>query len=218
MKRMDMYRNAFLMMMVFSLLVGCRTSAKSTAEGGLEMAQTGKDSCMATSGRLSADETLAGQTGIYQLTLVEVVNGNDSRSVRGTLRLRKQPQGLESLGSASTPLYGFTDVDIKAVGAYRVGSLASEDPQAPGVLVLEGNYAGEKSILLRLGSIANQRDLRRYDGTYAVLEVGEITTNGFAGNWRSGISGSRIEGYFCAMEVFRKRCRWLQWITPDSMR
>ena len=188
--------------MALTMLVGCWTSGKPTAQDGPEMARIGKDSCMATSGRLSADETLVGRSGNYQLTLVEVVNGNDSRSVRGKLTLRKQPQGLESPGSASTPLYGFTDVDIKAVGAYRVGSLASQDPQAPGALVLEGNYAGERSILLRLGSIANQRDLRRYDGAYAVLEVGEISTNGFAGNWRSGKSGSRIEGYFSAMEVF----------------
>ena len=218
MKSMILYKNALMTMMALTMLAGCWTSAKSTAEGGPEMAQTGKDSCMATSRSLSADESLAGRRGNYQLTLVEVVNGKDSRSVRGTLTLRKQPQGLESLGSASTPLYGFTDVDIKVVGAYRVGSLVSEDPQAPGVLVLEGNYSGERSILLRLGSIANRRDLKRYDGAYAVLEVGEITTNGFAGNWRSGKSGSRIEGYFCAMEVFRKRCRWSQWISPDSMR
>ena len=217
MKNMVLYKSAFPTIIALTMLVGCWTSGNPTAQDGAEMARIGKDSCMATSGRLSADETLAGRSGDYQLTLVELVNGNDSRSVRGTLTLRKQPQGLESLGSASTPLYGFTDVDIKAVGAYRVGSLVSKDPQAPGVLVLEGNYAGEKSILLRLGSIANQRDLRRYDGAYAVLEVGEITTNGFAGNWRSGISGSRIEGYFCAMEVFRKRCRWSQWIAPDSM-
>ena len=156
---------------------------------------------MATSGRLSADETLAGRSGNYQLTLVEVVNGNDSRSVRGKLTLRKQPQGLESPGSASTPLYGFTDVDIKAVGAYRVGSLASQDPQAPGVLVLEGNYTGERSILLRLGSTANQRDLIRYDGAYTVLEVHEISAEGFAGSWRSATFKSGTKGYFCATKA-----------------
>ena len=132
--------------------------------------------------------------------------------------LRKQPEGLESLGSASAPLYGFTDVDIKAVGAYRVGSLASEDPQAPGVLVLEGNYAGERSILLRLGSIANQRDLRRYDGAYTVLEVqvksppvvlpatGEVANPDLVSKATSA-----------QWKYSSKRCRWSQWISPDSM-
>ena len=66
--------------------------------------------CMPTSGHLHAKVTLSDRAGQYQLTLVEVVNGTDARSAQGTLTLRQQPPGLESLGSAATPLYGFTNV------------------------------------------------------------------------------------------------------------
>ena len=141
------------------------------------------------------------RSGSYRLTLVKPSFGADGRSAQGTLTLLDAPKGLDSLGSASTPLYGFTDVDIKAVGAHRVGSLLSDDPQAPGVLVLEGNYTGERSILLRLGSTANQRDLIRYDGAYTVLEVHEISAAGFAGSWRSATFKSGTKGYFCATKI-----------------
>ncbi len=195
-----MYKNAFLTAMAFTLLAGCWTFGKYTVEDSLRNTQTRKDSCIPVSGRLNADATLTGRIGHYQLTLVEPANGK-GRFVRGTLILRTQPEGFETWGVASTPLYGFTDVDIKAVGAYRAGSLDSEDPQAPGVLVLEGIFSGERSILLRFGSVANQRDLKRYDGAYAVLDVLEISADSFAGNWRSGKFGSRSEGYFCAKTV-----------------
>ena len=201
MKRIVMNKNVFLTMMVLFVLAGCWTSEITTAKGDLKTVQTRKDSCIATSRQLSVDATLAGKTGSYQLTLVEVAHGRDSRSVRGMLTLWKQVEGLETWSNASTPLYGFTDVDVKSVGAYRVGSLISEDPAAPGVLVIEGNYSGELNIILRLGSIANQRDLKRYDGAYTVLEVHKINADGFAGSWRSGKFGSRTKGYFCAKKL-----------------
>ena len=158
--------------------------------------------CMPTSNSLHAKVTLSDRAGQYQLTLVEVVNGTDARSAQGTLTLRQQPSGLDSLGSAATPLYGFTDVNLRAVGAYEVGDPTSEDPQAPGVLVLESDRAGARRVLLRLGADANQRDAALFDGAYTVLEMHEIVSDGFAGNWRSGLRLSRIEGYFCARKEF----------------
>ena len=126
----------------------------------------------------------------------------EARSAQGTLILRLQPSGLDVQGSAATPLYGFTDVNLQAVGAYRVGDPASEDPQAPGVLVLESNSAGARRILLRLGADANRRDDMLFDGAYTVLGVHEIAADGFAGTWRSGLRLSLIEGYFCARKEF----------------
>ncbi len=157
--------------------------------------------CTPVSSRLRADATLSGRAGRYRLTLVEVVNGANARSVQGALTLRRQPPGLDSLGAASTPLYGFTDVNLRAVGAYRVGDPASKDPQAPGVLVLESNRAGQRRILLRLGADANRRDAMLFDGAYTVLEVHEIAADGFAGSWRSGARLSRTKGYFCARSI-----------------
>ncbi len=196
-------KNAFLAMIALTVLAGCKTSGKNMVGDDSKSGIVRKDSCEPVSGRLSMEATMANRTGNYRLTLVEPAFGSDGRSVRGTLTLRESPEGLDSLGSASTPLYGFTDVNIKAVGAHRVGSLLSEDPQSPGVLVLEGNYTGERNILLRLGSTTNQRDLRRYDGAYTVLDVHEISVNGFAGSWRSATLKSGTKGYFCAKKVFQ---------------
>ena len=201
MRLVDRYKSAFLTMIALTVLVGCGTFEKPIVGGESKTGNSQKDVCMPVSGSLSMDATLADRSGSYRLTLVKPSFGADGRSAQGTLTLLDAPEGLDSLGSASTPLYGFTDVDIKAVGAHRVGSLLSEDPQAPGVLVLEGNYTGERSILLRLGSTVNQRDLIRYDGAYTVLEVHEISAEGFAGSWRSATFKSGTKGYFCATKI-----------------
>ena len=158
--------------------------------------------CLPSSDSLHPNVTLSDRAGQYRLTLVEVVNGTDVRSAQGTLTLRQQPSGLDSLGSAATPLYGFTDTNLRAVGAYEVGDPDSEDPQAPGVLILESDSDGARRILLRLGADANRRDDMLFDGAYTVLEVHEIAADGFAGNWRSGLRLSLTEGYFCARKEF----------------
>ena len=157
--------------------------------------------CEPASGALPSGATLAGKAGSYRLTLVEVAGGRDARRGNGTLTLRPQPPGLDSLGIAGTPLYGFTDVDPRAVGAHRVGDPAGEDPKAPGVLVLESESGEKRRILLRLGADANRRDGALFDGAWTVLEVREIAAEGFAGSWRSGLRLSRTGGYFCAKKV-----------------
>ena len=159
--------------------------------------------CEPTSARLPPGATLAGRAGTYRMTLVQVADSVDARSARGTLTLRPQPPGLglDSLGTSSTPLYGFTDADLRAVGAQRVGNPAGEDPKAPGVLVLESGDGGERRILLRLGADANRRDSALFDGAWTVLEVREIAAVGFAGSWRSGLRRLRTGGYFCAKKV-----------------
>ena len=157
--------------------------------------------CEPVSGNLPPGATLAGRAGSYRLVLVQIVDGEEVRSAEGALTLRRQPPGLDSLGTASTPLFGFTDIDLRAVGAQRVGDPAGEDPQAPGVLVLESGDRGERRILLRLGADANRRDSALFDGAWTVLEVREIAAGGFAGRWRSGLRLARTGGCFEARKA-----------------
>jgi hypothetical protein len=102
-------------------------------------------------------------------------------------------------------LYGSTDIDLQAILAVEVGALDSEDPLAPGVLVLErpverdGGTAME--ITVRLGSEANRRGMTRFDGGYTALFVRQASTGGFAGNWASGVTGQLSSGHFCASMV-----------------
>ena len=182
------------------LAAGC-LAEEPTPEGSSPPAEAAL--CEAVSARLPAGATLAGKAGSYRLTLVLVVEGVDVRSASAALTLRRQPPGLDSLGTSATPLFGFTDLDLRKVGAQRVGDPAGEDPKAPGVLVLESGDGGERRILLRLGADANRRDSALFDGAWTVLEVREITAGGFAGGWRSGVRLSRTEGYFCAKETKR---------------
>ena len=160
--------------------------------------------CDTTAAHMNDRATLAGREGTYILSLIQVVDGADARRAQGVLNLRRQPPGFEMLKTASTPLYGFTDVDLRAVGAHRVGDPASTDPEAPGVLVLESLHDGKRRILLRLGADANRRDEMLFDGAFTVLEVHAIYRGGFAGSWRSGLRSLRTGGYFCARRMDKK--------------
>lgn len=155
-------------------------------------------SCVPTSAQLGRDATLAAHAGSYQVTLVRRDDAVDTASVRGSLVLYPQVLGFETLGNASTPLFGTADVNLGAVGAHRVGDTLSDSAAGPGVLVLEFERAGVKVILLRLGAAANRRDTMLADGAYTVMVVHEISADGFSGSWRSGSHSSRSGGYFCA--------------------
>src|SRR5205814_10228561 len=121
------------------------------------------------------------------------------------------PREVVVLGTRDTtstvPLSGTTELDPSAVGAVRTGSLSAEDPEAPGVLVIDRRPArpdAATEIMLRLGAEANRRGVVRYDGGYFALSVRRITSEGFAGTWSSGGAGSRAEGYFCAERLASK--------------
>jgi len=138
--------------------------------------------------------------------MVEEVDGTPTRTAAGSLLLLDQVEPLRqfagtaggSIPGVTSPLFGSTDVDLEGVGAVRVGSLSSEDPASPGVLVIESETGTSPSILLRLGSDANRRTLVRFDGGYTVLTVVEITAESFRGTWSSGALGRGSEGFFCA--------------------
>ena len=180
---------------------GAATSAET--EGG-ERAST--LACVPPGRPVASDASLEGRAGEYRLTMVEEVDGSPSRTVEGSLTLLSQVESLRqfsgsaggSIPGVSSPLFGSTDLNVEGVGAVRVGSLSSEDPESPGVLVIESQTGAGPSILLRLGSDANRRDLVRFDGGYAVLSVIEITAESFGGTWSSGTQGPDAEGFFCA--------------------
>lgn len=165
--------------------------------------------CVRPEGPLPADASLEGRAGDYYLTMVEEVDGGPARTAEGTLTLLTQVDSLRGFAGSvggtipgvASPLYGSTDVNVEAVGAVRVGNLSSVDPASPGVLVIESETGTSPSILLRLGSDANRRDLVRFDGGYAVLAVVEVTAESFGGSWSSGALGPESEGFFCATRI-----------------
>ena len=177
-----------------ALAVGCASSVQSDSGDA-------DGSCVRTSGQLGPDATLAAHAGNYRLTLVWRGDAGDIASVHGGLVLHPQVRGFESLGNASTPLYGTADVDLESIGAHRVGDTVSDAPDGPGVLVLEFDRDGARNVLLRLGSAANRRDSMLTDGAYTVLVVHEIAADGFSGSWRSGSHTSDSRGHFCATKT-----------------
>ena len=162
--------------------------------------------CVRPAGPVASDASLEGRAGEYHLTMVEQVDGSPSRTTEGSLTLLTQVESLRqfagsaggSIPGVTFPLFGSTDMNVEGVGAVRVGSLSSEDPESLGVLVIESETGTGPSILLRLGSDANRRNLVRFDGGYTVLNVVEITAESFSGTWSSGARGPDSEGFFCA--------------------
>jgi hypothetical protein len=95
-------------------------------------------------------------------------------------------------------LFGSADVALDRVGAAAPGALDSTDPAAPGVLVLEQSGPSGSRILLRFGAEANRQDLQPFESRYMVLEVQAADRTGFQGAWRSGLTDTEADGYFCA--------------------
>ncbi|HEU4680533.1 MAG TPA: hypothetical protein VFS51_02225, partial [Gemmatimonadales bacterium] len=146
--------------------------------------------------------------GTYRLQLVATEGSKSGESVEGTLRIQLYDRALRAVTvhgirdtAASYVLYGSVDVDLDGVGAVRPGDPGAEDPMRPGVLVIER----KGTVVLRLGSEANRRDVARFDGGYTALRVREITEIRFRGTWASGVHAQRSAGYFCAERVTEGR-------------
>lgn len=177
---------------------GCMASNPGeSVEGGGAAPRADAASCMPVERSLASGATMAGMAGRYDLVLVRP--GDRPAAADGSVTLRDQPSGSQEIWGASTPLLGSTDVELDAVGALKVGDPMSEDPEAPGVLVLEQDRSDGRSVILRLGSEANRRDQLRFDGAYTVLRVHRIDADGFSGSWESGSSDVRSLGHFCAV-------------------
>lgn len=168
--------------------------ASAACGGAAPAAHLAPATCGPTMDVLGPGATLQEMSGSYTLTMV----GADGRT-SGSLMLREQPAELRTMMDADTPLGGSVEIDLAAVDAQTVRMLDSTDPAAPGALVLESDGSEGRTILVRLGSEANRRDVQAFDGAYAVLSVRAIEEGGFSGAWWSGVRDVRTEGYFCAM-------------------
>ena len=184
------------------LLAACTT----TAEGPRDPAPVA--ACVAQEGALTAAATLESAAGSYRLTLVVPTADDTRRTVTGTLRLEQNEPALRTFGEGvSTPLYGWADIALRAVGALEIGEVGSRDPLSPGVLVLEQRLATGQapSITLRLGSLANRRTAPgAFDGGYLALHVQHVQPGSFRGRWVSGVHATRVRGHFCATLVSRR--------------
>ncbi len=160
--------------------------------------------CVEQEGQLSGAASADGMAGEYALTLVATTGAR----VEGRLTLlRTDSESLQFIGvngspdlSTVVPAYGTAEIALEKVGAVRLGDLSSRDVAKPGVAVLQTTAAGggAPSIVVRIGSLANDRRIVRFDGGFTALYVAKIDSSGFVGGWRSGVRGTAAEGYFCA--------------------
>ena len=129
------------------LLAACTT----IAEGPRDPAPVA--ACVAQEGALTAAATLESAAGSYRLTLVVPTADDTRRTVTGTLRLEQNEPALRTFGEGvSTPLYGWADIALRAVGALEIGDVGSRDPLSPGVLVLVQRLATGQARRSRCGS------------------------------------------------------------------
>jgi hypothetical protein len=174
------------------LLAGC---------GGANAGQSDPQACAPVTTEASTMDAsrLAGE---FAVRLVAGSGAKRGATTEGRLQLTPQDSAHRRLelpdGSSSStytlPLAGTAAVDFAAVGAVAPGDPASTDPESPGVLVIE--RPGQ--VMLRVGSDANRRGVRRFDGAFTVLRVQQITDDGFVGTWESGLGTDLSGGHFCA--------------------
>lgn len=157
-------------------------------------------SCEPSDATLTASDALPSGASEYHLVMIRGDAQGRPAWVDGSLTLEPRPRELLQVRDWATPLQGTADLDVARVGAHDTGALDSEDPQAPGVLVLRSS-GSDPMILLRLGAAANRSDQTPFDGAFTVLTVHAIDGDGFVGSWRSGSFGNEVQGYFCASVV-----------------
>jgi hypothetical protein len=167
--------------------------------------------CTERSGSISADVQARDLAGSYRLTLVATQGDSTGSRAEGQLTLAPNDSVhavVRGMGTdaprpnVATPLYGWTDLAARTVGAVNTGSLRASDPDAPGVLLIEGRTEESEAppdIILRLGEYSNRRDRVLFDGGYTVLRVSWIEGGAFGGSWESAaMNRGSAGGYFCA--------------------
>ena len=172
--------------------------------GGASAGQADPQAC-APVATPSSDVAATGLVGEYTVRLIATSGAKEGAATGGHLALMEQDSAYRSLqrsdGSVDTtfsfPLHGTAELDFAAVGATVPGDPRSTDPLSPGVLAIQR----PGGVLLRVGSEANRRGVRRYDGGYTVLEVQQVDGQGFAGTWRSGLGLEESGGHFCAVKA-----------------
>jgi hypothetical protein len=149
--------------------------------------------------------------GEYRLTVWDSTRTGAPR-VAGTLRLvptraddrspRTRERAAAPRGDA-TPLYGYTQIDWRAVRAPMLPDSVdpppeSRDPVYPGVLV----HAGRGEVTLTVGTVSNLRTgAALLDGAGIGLHVRRASGGSFGGSWRGWGVVERGAGWFCAERV-----------------
>ena len=175
-----------------AVLVATGACAGGSSPGG--MPGPAAEACAPSNAVLPSGATLAGMSGSYRI----VAFASDGRSTEGSLALVDRPAGSRSMRQASLPLHGTADIDFAAIGASVPVGLDSEDPDRPGVLVVESEAASGPRVLVRFGSRVNDLIRPPFDGTETRLEPRQIGDDGFLGTWRSTGGGAAASGHFCA--------------------
>jgi len=165
------------------LLTGCGAGNAAQADPKLQACAPVEASAEAV-----AADKLAGR---YTVRMVATSGEKRGTTADGQMEL------MPGTSAGGSPLYGTAELDFASVGAVVPGDPKSTDPLSPGVLVLEGS----SGVMLRVGSEANRKDVRRFDGAYTALQVTQVTDQGFAGTWRSGVGTEQTEGHFCAVRA-----------------
>lgn len=177
---------------VTAVLVATGACGGGSSPGGVP--GPAAEACEPSSAVLPSDATLRGMSGSYRI----VAFASDGRSTEGRLELVDRPAGARSMSQATLPLHGTADIDFAAIGASVPVGLDSQDPDRPGVLVVESEAASGPRVLVRFGSRVNDLVRPPFDGTETRLEPREIADDGFLGTWRSTGGGAAASGYFCA--------------------
>lgn len=172
--------------------------------GGANAGQSDPQACSPVEG-VGSDVAADGLGGAYTVRLIATSGAKRGAAAEGRIELMPQDSAYRTLERAdgtpdttfSYPLYGTAAVDFAAVGATTPGDPGSSDPLSPGVLVIQRRGG----VMLRFGSEANRRGVRRFDGAYTVLQVQEVTDRGFAGTWRSAVGLEESSGHFCAVKA-----------------
>jgi hypothetical protein len=179
-------------LLVATVALACRPGQPSADAG-----------CGPSNGTLVAGAAAPGLTGRYRLILVATAGPRSGRRVEGGLRLDRDSTARSGSETLVAALAGATDIALDSVGALRAGDAGSMDPARPGVLVFASVPGAPPRILIRLGSEANRQDQQPFESAYTVLDVLAVNGEGFAGRWRSGVTDTQAQGYFCARRVPR---------------
>ena len=158
--------------------------------------------------------------GVYRVTLKALTGGQAGRHSSGLLHLNRStcddrsPETGQTIKNCRylclTPLYGWTDLDLSAVGAVVAGSgsaapsPSSRDPFRPGVIEL-GDCTSEtvaSGHMLAIGTVLNRRD-GRYgsDGPGILVRLVRAVGNCREGDWSVGGLGPDAGGSFRACQV-----------------
>ncbi len=181
------------------VLAGC-----ATARGGGNVADDETCRPPAEATPVTWSEALLGR---YQVTVVATSGAGSGRQVTGELLLWEPAGGRRAVYGADeqpvadfhAPAIGTLHGALDSVGAVYPGSAESEDPDAPGVLVMVHHEL--PGVMLRVGSGSNRRGPVAFDGSYFTIGLHESDPTGFRARWRSAVQIEEAGGYLCAVKL-----------------